>query len=254
METEDAQRLLSYLRQGGRLLMTRAHLTVTDRIEELRNGNLTFEENALSFCNGAPEFRKTTVGGEEVSVCVNTKECKTVLAYTDDHLPLICVYPCGKGELILFNTKEYPSAKAIRGLYEAAICRILQEETAKEAVWAKGTDNVEFAVYTQDDGSRHVYFLATDWYTDPTALRCASLRVGTCRYTVSLPFGVLIKAVSDGETAAWPQSEEGEVLSVSEGKATVQGSGTVRFCLARNGNLTEVDVDFAEGSVQTLSI
>ena len=67
--------------------MTRAHLTVTDKIENIRAGELAFEDNALSFCNGDPIFSETTVNGEKVAVCVNAKKPHAVLATTDDGQP-----------------------------------------------------------------------------------------------------------------------------------------------------------------------
>ena len=135
--------------------MTRAHLTITDKIENIRAGELAFEDNVLSFCNGEPKFSETTVNGEKVAVCVNAKKPRAVLATTDDGQPLVCVYKYGKGEIVLFNTKAYPSENAIRDLYEGEMQRLLSEELSKEAVWAEGEDNVEFAVYDQKDGSRH---------------------------------------------------------------------------------------------------
>ena len=253
MEQEDAQKLLSYVRQGGRLLLTRAHLTKTDDIDSIRNGALAFEDNALSLCDGEPLFVDKSVSGKVASVCVNATKPDEVLEYTDDGAPLVCVYRRGKGEIILFNTKEYPAHESIRGLYERALQRILSEESERESIWAEGRDNVEFAVYEQKDGSRHIYFLATDWFRDPSPLRSAFLRLGEERYEVSMPFGVLIKCVASGAFAAWSTSEDGEVLSVSDEGACVQGTGEVDFVLARGGMTKTVTVSFSDVSIQTIS-
>lgn len=254
MTEEDAKKFLSYVRGGGRLLMTRAHLTVTDKIENIRAGELAFEDNALSFCNGAPIFTETTVNGEKVAVCTNAKKPDSVLATTDDGQPLVCVYKYGKGEIVLFNTKAYPSETAIRALYECEMKRLLSKELSKEAIWAEGTDNVEFAVYNQKDGSRHIYFLATDWFRDPNPDRRAHLVIGETRYEVTMPFGVMIKAVANGNTAAWAETEDGEVLSVGDGKITVQGIGRVTFNVADSGRQWKTEVDFSSGAIQTMKL
>ncbi len=254
MTEDDAKRFLSYVRCGGRLLMTRAHLTVTDTVDDIRSGNLKFEDNALAFCKGEPKFVDTTVNGKHTTVCVNAKAADKILAYTDDGLPLICVYNYGKGEIVLFNTKSYPSEEAIRSLYESEMKKIFTEETAKENIWAEGTDRVEFAVYNQKNGSRHIYFLATDWFRDPEYLREAKLSANGFNYTVSLPFGVLVKAVSNGNVSTWAESEDGEVMSVSDTEIAVQGTGKVTFVVAHNGKQTKEIVSFEDASVKTISI
>lgn len=250
---EDAGQMIAYARQGGTLLLSRAHLTVTDTVPELKAGNLVFERNAMSFCDGQPEFGNKTVGGVTASVCVNAKTPDEVLATTDDGTPLVCLYRVGKGKILLFNTKEYPAHAAIRPFYEAEMKKLLEDEAAKETVWAEGADNVEFASYDQKDGTRHLYFLATDWYRDPAPLRRATVRVGEDRYDLTLPFGTLIKCVSDGTCAAWPENEDGEVLSVKDGVVTVQGTGRVSFVVAKDGKQTVKVVDFSKASVQAIS-
>ena len=252
---EDAKQMLSYVRQGGKLLLTRAHLTVTDTVKELRRGELAFEHHGMSWCQGAePIFRDVTVGGQTASVCINPKTPDEVLLTADDGTPLLCRYCVGKGEILLFNTKDYPSHAAIRPLYEAEMKRLMEQELAKEAVWAEGAPNVEFAAYDQKDGIRHLYFLATDWYRDPKLMRHATVRVGADRYDLTLPFGVLIKCVSDGHSALWPESEDGEVLSIQGETATAQGTGIVNFQIAKDGQKRICTVDFSRGSVQTLSL
>ena len=59
----------------------------------------------------------------------------------------------------------------------------------------------------------------------------------------------MTKAVINGGFAAWPLSENGEVISVSGKKAVVQGEGTVEFALAKDGKQKTVTVDFNENSV-----
>ena len=249
---EDAEKLAAYVKRGGRLLLTDAHLTTTSLLEDIRRGALSFEKNALSLWEAEPQFCPDTVNGVELSVCAMPKKPNRVLACTDSGAPLICSYRIGKGEIVIFHTKEYPSHPAIRKLYESEICRLFEEVTKKESIWAESGDRTEFAVYDQADGSRHIYFLAVDWYREPDAMRHASLLLNGIQYDVALPFGVMLKCVCRNDTAVWASNEDGEVLFLVDGKATVQGTGTVPFVIAAGGKTKQVTIDFSKAAVQEI--
>lgn len=252
-EAEDMKKLTAFVRRGGKLLLTDAHLTSTSTYTELKCGELVFGDNLALFCHGEPKFIKDTVNGCELEVCDNIKKPDEVLAYTDSGSPLICVYRKGKGEFVLFHTKEYPASSAIRELYEAQLKRIFGETLVKEKIWAEVGDDVEFSVYTQDDGSRHIYLLAVDWYRAPDFDRHAVLRLGDARYDVAVPFGTMLKCVCREDTAMWCDTEDGEVLSLSDTEAVVQGTGKVHFTLAKGGKLTDTCIDFTESGVVTVT-
>ena len=253
-EKADAEKLVNYVSNGGRILLTRAHLTTSDDFDSITSGKLAFEFGPMSFSKGEMRFKNSNYGGEAVSVCENYSIPDAVLDVTDDGIPLVCVYRVGSGEIILFNTREYPSHSAIRELYADYMRRILKEELDRELVWGEGSDTVEFAVYKQEDGSTHVYFLAVDWYSDPNTLRKAGLRIGECTYPLEIPFGVLIKCVSDGVRAAWAESEDGEVISVDSDKIYVQGVGKINFCIAYGGHTKRLCVDFSDSSPKIIDL
>jgi len=227
---------------------------VTTDMDAVRDGKLEFTENAMNFANGVPIFEQSTVNGAAISVCVNAKKPDRVLVTTDDGQPLACTYRVGRGEVILFNTKAYPADPVIRALYESELIALAEAANAAEPAWVSCGDDVEFAVYEQMDGTRHVYFLAVDWYRDPATLRHATLRLGTDCYDVALPFGVMLKCVTDGKATVWAESEEGEVLALAGDTATVQGAGKVTFCVAKEGQLQAVTLDFTKEPVQTFKI
>jgi cyanophycinase-like exopeptidase len=85
-------------------------------------------------------------------------------------------------------------------------------------------------------------------------MRQAKLVANGFEYEVSLPFGVLIKAVSNGNVSVWAESENGEVMSVSDGSITVQGTGEVSFVVAQNGKQTKQTVSFKDEAVKTIII
>lgn len=252
MTREDADKLLSCVRNGATLLLTRAHLTETTNIEAIRRGEFSFAHHALSFCEGDASFAPSTVNGKALSVCRNSPPATEVLSTTDDGTPLLCRYAVGAGEILLFNTTAYPADEAIRSLYEAEMKRIVQQATDAEPIWAGTKDDAEFAVYRQADGGAHVYFLAVDWYRPEKDLRRAELRLGEQRYEVSFPFGVLIKCVTDGHCAAWATAETGEVLSVSDEGIRVQGMGKENFCIAKDGIVRTLTVDCSENKIQII--
>ena len=80
-------------------------------------------------------------------------------------------------------------------------------------------------------------------------MRCATIRVGNERYTIELPFGRMIKCVSKGDTLVYPHGESGEVLSVNDGKARVQGMGREVFTICRGGSSSDVEVNFNGSAV-----
>lgn len=203
---------------------------------------------------GDPVFAPATYGGKPLSVCTNAATPDAVLLRTDEGLPLLCRYRIGAGELLLFNTKEYPAWDALREAYTDTMLSCIQSAIDEEPIWGETGDDTEFAVYRQTDGSTHVYFLAVDWYREPAPCRHVKLRIGQTHYDVAMPFGVLLKCVTDGQRAAWATTEDGEVLAVTEAGIRVQGSGRVTFCVAANGNVREESVDFSNAPIQMLSL
>ena len=247
---EDAEKLLAYAQKGGKLLLTRAHLTKTTNMDAVAEGALEFDPCALSFANGDVKFLADTVNGKPVSVCKNAKAPDEILSRTDSGAPLLCRYRVGEGEVLLYNVREYPAADAIREDYEKTMLALIQEANDAEEIWASTGNDVEFTVYDQENGAKHLYFLAVDWYRDPAIVRHATLRIKDQTYDVEMPFGTMIKCVVQNGVAAWAESEDGEVLSVGKDHITVQGRGVVSFVIAKDGICKRISVDFTEQPIQ----
>lgn len=246
-------KLADYVRRGGKLLLTRAHLSDTTGFDEVAAGRLhEAEGHPLAFCEGAPRYACHHVDGVAVTVCENVRTPDRVLARTDEGLPLACEYTLGEGCVLLVNALAYPAHPALRALYERQLEALMREQTALEPSWTETGDDVGCAAYDQADGSRHIYLLAVDWYRPEERVREAIVRVGTDRYTVRMPFGVMVKCVLQGDCIAWPHAEEGEVLGIENGRARVQGAGRVTFTLGRGGKARQVEVDFEQAPVQEI--
>ena len=251
---EDMDNLVTYVKNGGTLMLTYAHLTHTTLYKDIAENRRCYQKQALSFSEDTPVFASSTYHSHAISVCSNLLPPDEVLETTDDGKPFVCKYALGSGTVILFCADAYPAHPAIRPLYESALSGTMQALCKNESVWASTGDDVEFAVYQQEDGSCHVYFLAVDWYRNPDTLRQAELRIGADRYTVSMPFGTMIKCVAANGIGAWPHTEEGEVLSVNSREVTVQGVGTITFSVAANGTVQKKEIDFSKHPIQTISL
>ncbi len=253
-EAADIPGLTDYVRSGGTLLLTRAHLSDTTEFASVKAGNLhELEGHPFGFCDGIPEYAVGHVDGREVRVCTNIRPSETVSVRTDEGYPLVCIRQIGEGTVTLVNALAYPAHPAIRKVYEQHLEDRMREEIRKEPVWTETGDDMGSAVYVQEDGSRHIYLTAVDWYRPEELLRTAYVRVGNHRYAVRLPFGVMTKCVVNGSCAAWCHSEDGEVIAVGEGSIRVQGAGTVTFTVARDGIRRDIRVDFTDAAVQTIA-
>ena len=118
----------------------------------------------------------------------------------------------------------------------------------------EANERVQFAVYNQDDGAKHIYFLAVDWYKEPSYLRASTLRIFDKTYTVEFPFGVMYKCVINDGIGAYCHSEDGEVLSVSKERIRVQGTGKQNFSILQNGEVKIAEIDFSAKSVAEIFI
>ena len=246
-EEEDFARLADFVQNGGRLLLTRAHLSHTTDLAALRKGALEFKKMPLSFTEGDPVWEETTYQGVPMTLCKNIqKEGLLSCIPADNGTPLLCRYSLGKGQVYLFNTPSYPADPSIFSLYEQTLRECAEEEIAKEPLWARVGEDVEFSVYQAEDGSRSLYLLAVDWYRDPAALRRATLLAEGFEYPISLPFGVMLKAVLQEGTLLYPHSEEAEVLSIGKETALLQGVGRCEFTICKEGKQKTVSVDFCE--------
>lgn len=244
---EYGDKLLDYVNQGGKLLLTLAHLTKTTDYERLLNGELDFDEDLLSITLGKPNFKKSSLNGKSLELITNLKSDYEVILKTDDGYPLAVKYKIGKGEITLFTAKAYPANPSIKPLYENEIRRLSLSAISSERVYAKADSGVEFSVYERGD-ERDVYFLAVDWYRAPDIERHAKLIIGASAHDISLPFGVMIKASVFEGFAAYPHCEHGEVISVKDGIARVQGTGRVKFTFINGEESYDKEIDFSSAS------
>ncbi len=252
----DDAKLIDYVKSGGKLLLTRAHLATATELDKLEKYEL--DENfasPLSFTEEKlPAYIENHVNGVVVKVAANIKAPNEILAKTDEGFPLVCKYRIGNGSVTIINVLAYPAHSAIRTLYEAQLESLMRESTSSREVWYESGDDVEVAVYDLDDGSSEIYFLAVDWYREPDRIRTAYLRLGEYKYPIHLRFGTLIKCAALNGTAIISHSENCEIMKLNSASATLQGIGKVKISIAENGEMRELAVEFGVNGTVTIGL
>ena len=69
-----------------------------------------------------------------------------------------------------------------------------------------------------------------------------------------IPCGVMIKASVNGNYAAYPHSESGEVIEIKNGVCKIQGSGKVKFTFINGESERTELVDFTDSTIKTVTI
>lgn len=244
--------LEAYVREGGTLLLGWPHAnTVTERQAIAAYAHVYLRHTLLPALQGSEvEFAADALEGQPLHVVSNLLERGEVLAQTDAGQPLAVRYRRGSGQVVFVNAREYPGHAAVRPVYERLIAMLSDELNGQEEAFVRCGDDVQFALYDQPDGSRHIYLLAVDWFRDPEGMRKARLIVSGQEIPVEVPFGCMLKIVVKDGVAAWATDEVAEVLSVQLERVSVQGAGVHTFCIAQGGQVYEKKVDFAHQAVQ----
>ena len=248
-------KLQDYVEHGGILVLGWPHFSVTTNRSDVVNYKHKYIDHFLrnAICK-EPYFVNDKAGGKPITVSSVLSHVNGVLKYTDGGLPLVVEYRIGKGRVFFVNAVQYPGNDGVKDVYRELISKVSEELNKNEEVFVECGDDVQFGIYLQSDGSKHVYVLAVDWYNDPSVFRTATLRIGGYRYPIKVKFGSLIKIVVSGIVAAWCEDVVGEVLSISERSVRIQGKGICRFVLAQDGKTTSNTADLSEMPVSVLSI
>ena len=252
---EDMDKLSVYVSEGGKLFIGLAQLSTTTLRADIESYNLKYIDHSfVRSITSEISFIEDSVGGKLIHTNMNIPEGATVLKQSDGGNALIYKISIGDGAVYLLNTLEYAGNFAIYDAVKEFITEISENSFAEEKIWAQGDDNVQFVVYAQEDGSKHIYFLSIDWFEASAPAHSVALRIGECEYPVEVRYGTMIKAVAKDEVAAWFDSEECDVLSICDNRIKVQGVGTGTLFIAKDGEKKCLDIDFLEDSVRYIKI
>ena len=195
-------------------------------------------------------FIPDTYEGKPVTVCENAT-FDDVLIYTDTNRPLVGIKNVDDGKVYFINAKEYAGNPAVDKAYRNALSVLTTACLSKEKVYAKGNRNIQFTVFEKEDGGREFYFIATDWHVaNPDGE--GVLILDKTEYSIPVPWGQMVKVVASSNCAMYPEKDENEVISISSNCAKVQGYGSAKFILLKDGETKEFTVDFTSCSVATI--
>ena len=252
MLPEDADKLLKYVEQGGTLIIGWPHLSITTKRDDVLSGRIKLIEHKFVelMCNESADFEVHNVNGLPVNVCTSVKvEDCDIIRRTDDDIPLVLKRKIGEGTLWFVNAAEYPAYEAVNPLYREIICQCADENNTAENSFVKCDTDVQFCIYDQEDGGRHIHIIAVDWYNEPEKIRNADLVLNDKLFPVHLKFGAPLKVVVNNGVAAWSESEQAEVLTCGTDSVTVQGYGVQNINIVNKDRLNRVCVDFSEKSI-----
>ncbi len=253
-EAEDFDRLYSYVKKGGRLIMGWPHAAVTTERKAVEEGRLEYIDHPfIKELFSKLKFVSDSVGEEKVSISLNAL-ADEVMAKTDSGEILAFRKNIGAGQVYFVNAEQYPSEKGVKPVWDSIINMLSDEINADEKIFAETDEKVGFTVYDQADGSRHIYMLAVDWYNNPEILRTATLRLGREKYKIEIPFGSMIKLVAKDDIAVWSKNEAVEILKIEDGSITLQGEGMTEIIIAKDGKLSERTVDFTACPLKRIDI
>ncbi len=248
----DMDRILTYLTQGGTVILSWPHLSTTTCRADIEAGRFDIIDHPLTqrMTNGPAAF--VTENG--IDYCANLDDAWSVSHRTEGGLPLKGSLSVGKGKLILFNAKAYPHSEAIRECYLEAVASVSDALIAQEPAWIHCGEDVEFAVYDRE-GCRDIYVLAVDWYNDPEKLRHFTLRIGKTRYNLALKFGTMLKIALCGDKAAFANCEDAEILFLDANTLRVFGAGdAMTLTVAASGTLTTYPLHFGDNAVTHITL
>lgn len=257
-ETEDLDRLLAKVHSGATVLLTLGHLTCTTDRAEIEAYRLSFPEHpifeAMGY-TGTPVCQDSTYRGQALPLGKNLNASpEEILVSADDGTPLVVEKKVGCGSILFFNTLYFPANPAIKETYIHYFETRCDAVCETEAVFPLVDGDVQAVVYDLPQGGQAVYFLAVDWWKDPSNIRKAQLRIQGIHYPVELPFGVMKKALVNDGVAILCQSETADVLELTKDSFTVQGENTEEFLIFAEGKTRSIRVDFTQIPQQIIKL
>ncbi|MGL6173990.1 MAG: hypothetical protein ACRC1P_05220 [Cellulosilyticaceae bacterium] len=222
-EELQVEKLIEYVKDGGRLVLSWCHLFATKLRKGALSGTSTFvEDKYIQELLGISSY---AFGQEEEGIRGATltlaKEA-TVKEYAGDY-PLVIEHILGKGKVTFVNTKCFPADPSIRDTYEKVLENLAQEiATGYEGKgYIATSDTVNFTVYDQEDGLRKIYLVNINWWEQEKSIAQAELKWKEARLEIEVP-RERINILTLSETlGVYTTDNETEVLNIVEGETEV---------------------------------
>ena len=232
-----ANDLLAFLHTGGTLICSLSPLS--------DEGNKLSEYIFSDKCSCVQD----SYCGVPIGICPDVK-CDDLIATSDSGYPLAFIRRVGLGQIFFVNAYESPEQSSVKPLYNAIISEVSANLAAEEKIFASADKEIAFTVYNQQDKARHLYLLALNNSKSHRAV----LKLSKEKYIIEVPFGILLKIVAKDDLAVWSEDQNVEVLLITSNVVTLQGYGKTKIKYAKNGEVSEREVDFTSKPIQAIQI
>jgi len=159
-DDEQFSQLLSFVKNGGTLLLTRAHLNAN-----LTHNSAIVQPSKSEFCDFLNSYSATVADSQAPAVHITA----------------------GKGRIVFFDTDKYPADANIRSAYEKEM-RVIGEaclESERNCGWARGSDNIGFTVWDTEFKEKKIRRIFLLNYSDDE-VQSVNLLVRKSEFTVDI--------------------------------------------------------------------
>lgn len=208
---QDFDRLLSYVQQGGTLLLAAAHLNNT--LQPHLPCTLPTKDATLSKLLG-PNYASYDQRVERT---------------------------LGKGRVIYYPYTSYPADSSYREAYQKDMMTLAMQcnEQEKAQGWVLDSPFIDFSVWDTPT-NRTLYLLNVDWQSE-TASQPARFTMGSSIFTVDVPRYTLLTLRCKEGVAAYMTENTSDVLTIQREEERLHitcqttGSDTLRVCIGNTG-------------------
>lgn len=218
MDESIAEKLYAYVKNGGRLILSRAHLFTSYDKTEIVNGT---------------------------SPCLNNNYIAALTAGKSGK-----PHKLGGGEVVYFDTPRFPADSGLHPEYEKALARAGEYVVSLEGEkgYASGGENVSFTVYTEGE-NRYIYFVNINWWKP--APEKAVIYFGKNEFEITVSPDYIGRAFIYKNVCLYLNDNHSEILSVTEKPGggyfvRVQGGGTAELLIFhKNGGKGKMKLDLS---------
>jgi hypothetical protein len=254
-DADQVERLRKYVEAGGHLILALPHMSTEVRRKQLPQplagptvrqllgmeirGLKTNSGNWVAQ-NGPEGSHVSAPRGGMVQLGDVILDRATPCIIDEAGTPVVVEHKIGRGKVTFVNVAAYPGDAALEGLYRELLReageRVVEEQRA--TVWARGSEDISFAVYDWDPVSGQpptstVYLLNANWWSDAPHPSQAHFLWGDADVPLAITRGVIHVVTVAGDWGIWTQDNDTDVGGMrleSRGvEVSLQGQGRTKL-------------------------
>ena len=256
-DREQLGRLLSYVENGGHLLLALPHVSTEVRRRQapkpaegpemrkllgLEYRGLTQSEGAFTARRPADQHLAAAVAGRRLRLGQVVLNGALVRIADRRGTPLLIENRIGRGAVTLVNAAAYPGEEALAPLYRLLVRGIGEDTLSRErrSLWVKGSEDVSFAVYDWEKAAdapqiSTAYLLNVNWWDRAPQPRPAKLLWRDSQIPLSISRDRIHIITVSGDWGIWTADARTDVMDVRpEGSGVrikLQGQGETQISL-----------------------